>query len=84
MNIKINKNYYVTSDSKQYILHNKKGNAEELSYFTSINTLIKRLINSKIRMNGNIKTLKMLGEKIDQYSDEIGKVFKENNDEDNR
>jgi len=84
MNIKINKNHYVTADSRQYILHKKKGNTEDLFYFTSINTLTKHLINSKIRMNNNIKTLKMLGDKIDQYANEIDKSFKDNNNENNR
>jgi len=71
MNIKINAKYHLTSDSKQYILHKKKGKNETKTFFTSIGSVVKSLINDQVKENDKIKTLKQLGKKIDEYAEEI-------------
>ena len=77
MEIKINNKYHLTSDTKQFILHEKKGNNEELTFFTSLNGLVKSLIQKKVRTNDNIRTLKQLGDSIIVISEQIENSFKE-------
>ncbi len=78
MHIKINNKYHLTADSRQFILHEKTGKDgknETLSYFTSIDSMVKSLIMKQVRMNENIRTLSQLGKRIDLYANEIKKAF---------
>jgi hypothetical protein len=75
MEIKINSKWRVTSDARNYILHETKGKNEACYYFTSVGALAKSLINKRVRLNDNIRTLKQLQSKIDQYGDEIEATF---------
>lgn len=75
MNIKINNKYHLTSDLKQFILHETVGNTEILSYFTSIASVSKALILKQVRSNKNIRTLAQLGKKINEYAKEIENKF---------
>ena len=75
MEIKISNMWRVTSDARNYILHEKKGKSEVCYYFTSVGAMAKSLINKRVRLNDNIRTLQQLQAKIDQYGDELEATF---------
>lgn len=75
-NIKIDKKYHITADKRQYILHEKIKNSEELSYYTNFSDLIKSYIRRKINVNKNIKTLKQLDNNIEKYGKRCEEILK--------
>ena len=77
MYIKINNKYHLTSDARQFILHESRGKNEETTYFTSLKGLVKSLILKGVRTNDNIKTLSQLGSEIEKLATEIEEAFKE-------
>lgn len=76
IDIQLSKKYRLTSDIRQYILHERKSEkSENLYYYTSLGELVQSFIKRNIQTK-HITTLKELDDNIKKYGKICEKVFK--------
>jgi len=76
IDIVISKKYRITSDTRQYILHERvTDKSENTFYYNSIGSVVESFIKRNVN-NKNIRTLKELQDSIDKYGKICEDVFK--------
>ena len=78
MEIKLNKEYVITSDKYQYILQKDTGNVDKkgnpvrnvVGYYGNLNHLIRQLLELKVRTS-DVKNFTDLRDKLDAFAEDI-------------
>jgi hypothetical protein len=77
IDIQLSTKYKLTSDPRQYILHERKTEkSENLYYYTSIGSLVESFIKKNVNTK-YVTTLKELGDNIKKYGKVCEKAFKQ-------